>query len=183
MQDSPVMPPQWQFQPHTQDATPSTEPQQQPAGDSVQWTASEFLAHQKSGKWYVLLILAAVVVSAFIYGITRDWMSSSMVVIVAVLFAIVAGRKPRTLQYGLSSYELVIQEKHYPLANYKSFSVINEGAINSIMLIPIKRFAQGVSMYYAPEDEGRIINVLSAALPYEERQQDPVDRLMQRIRF
>ena len=187
MQDNGVIPPQWEFQQAQQPeqfspVATSPAPAQAAVG-GVQWTASEFLSHHKNGNWYLLLVLAAVGISGIVYLLTNDWISSVTILLVAVLLAIMAARQPRTLTYQLDEKGLTVQNKHYPLAAFKSFSVVNEGALNSIMLLPLKRFAQGVSMYYAPEDEQAILDVLSAILPYEERHQDPVDKFMQRIRF
>ncbi len=182
MQDSPVTPPQWQFQPE-QSSVQSDHLPQAANMDGVQWTASEFLAHQKNSNWYLILILGAFGLSVVVYLLTRDIISSISLLIFAILLAIVAARKPRTLRYHLGDHGLQVEERFYPYQDFKSFSVINEGAINSIMLLPLKRFATGVTMYYAPEDEQKILDVLSAELPYEERQQDPVDKFMQRIRF
>jgi hypothetical protein len=58
-----------------------------------------------------------------------------------------------------------------------------EGAFSSIVLVPLKRFSPLTSIYYAPQDEERITAMLAAHLPYEERKHDPIDKLMQRIRF
>lgn len=182
MQDSPVTPPQWQFQPEQ----PAVQTDQAPEATNVggvQWTASEFLAHQKNRNWYLILILGAFGVSIAVYLLTGDIISSISLLVFAILLAVVAARKPRTLQYHLGDHGLQVEQKFYPYQDFKSFSVINEGAINSIMLLPLKRFATGVTMYYAPEDEQKILDVLSSELPYEERHQDPVDKFMQRIRF
>lgn len=181
MQDEPVSPPQWQFQPEQ----PSQEPQQPAAPEvpQVSWTASEFLAHQKNSGWYMILTAGAVVGSAVMYLLTRDMISSLVILMVAILLGAAAARKPRTLSYQLTDQGLHIGPKLYPYRDFKAFSVINEGAINSILLMPMKRFQPSVTVYYAPEDEQKILDVLSAALPYEPRDQDPIDRLMQRIRF
>jgi hypothetical protein len=40
--------------------------------------------------------------------------------------------------------------------------VVPEGAFNSIVFMPLKRFAVPLSIYYDPKDEDKIIAVLSA---------------------
>jgi hypothetical protein len=182
MQDEPVSPQQWQFQP---EQPQPDEEQYSPVAEvpQVAWTASEFLAHQKNGGWYMILTGGAVVTSVLIYFLTRDMISSAVILMVAALLGAAAARKPRTLSYQLTNQGLHIGPKLYPYNDFKAFSVINEGAINSILLLPMKRFLPAVTVYYAPEDEQKILDVLSQALPYEQRDQDPIDRFMQRIRF
>jgi len=47
----------------------------------------------------------------------------------------------------------------------------------------MKRFMPFIPMYYAPEQEEAIVEVLARYLPFEERKQDPIDRFMSKIRF
>lgn len=156
------------------------------AGDNdqaVSWTASEFIAHQKNAGWYMLLVAAAVVLAAVIYLLTRDPVSTGMVGVVLVVLLLLASRQPRTLSYQLDGFGIHIGDRSYPYDNFKSFSVVDEGAINSITLLPLKRFMPPISMYYDPKDEDKISAVLSDYLPFVEGQKDIVDQFMRRIRF
>jgi hypothetical protein len=49
--------------------------------------------------------------------------------------------------------------------------------------MPLKRFAPVVAAYYDPKDETKIAEILTERLPMENRQHDPVERFMRRIRF
>ncbi len=97
--------------------------------------------------------------------------------------AVLAGRKPRTHEYQVDSQGVQIGTKKYPYANFKTYSVIEEGPISSITLMPLKRFMPTMSLYYDPQDEERITAVLGSYLPFVEGQKDAIDRLMHRIRF
>ena len=67
--------------------------------------------------------------------------------------------------------------------DFKSFSVVQEGAVESIWLLPLQRFAPGLSIYFAPNDKDRILAILDDFLPVEEKEPDMVERLMHKIRF
>jgi len=151
--------------------------------EEITWTASEFVAHDKSFGWYVTLALVAVVVAVGVYLLTRDYVSAGVVIFAAIIFGVYGSHKPRQLPYRLNHQGITIDKKHYNFAEYRSFSVIQEEAFASITLMPLKRFAPPLSVYFAPEDEENIINLLSVVLPYEERKRDAVDALMHRIRF
>lgn len=181
MQEPTIVPPQWQFKP--EEVEEEVQQSVAPNVGGVRWTASEFMAHQKNGGWYAILFGGAVVAAIIVYLLTKDKITTTMLLITAVLVAVVAARKPRTLTYELNDIGLQIDQKLYPYHDFKAFSVINEGAINSVMLLPLKRFAPSVTVYYDPKDEAAILDTLSDVLPYEERKQDPIDRFMQRIRF
>jgi hypothetical protein len=61
--------------------------------------------------------------------------------------------------------------------------VVPEGAFSSIVFMPLKRFAPLTTIYYAPEDESKIITILTDRLPFEERKAAAIDSLMKRVRF
>jgi hypothetical protein len=160
-------------------------PQPQPSGDTgaVSWSASEFIAHQKNMSWYGLLVIAGSIFAALTYLLTKDKISTVMVFVVTAALGVFAGRKPRTLDYQVDANGVHIGPKSYPYEDFKSFSVIDEGAVSSISLAPLRRFMPAISMFYDPQDEEHITGVLSDYLPFEEGQKDVVDRFMHRIRF
>lgn len=174
------------FAPASGPLTPTPDPAATPqeAGiKEVSWTASEFVAHEKSLSWYGLLALATLVIAGLVYWLSRDWLSIGVLVIVAVLFGIIAGRKPRVLDYHLDRSGLTIGGKPYPYRNFKSFSVVDEGAFSSITLVPLKRFLPPMSIYYSPEDQDAIVQVLGQHLPMTHDNGDALDRLTRRIKF
>lgn len=152
-------------------------------GKEVTWTASEYIAHHKGPGWYMGLALTTVAVTALTYLITQDMVTAVVIVIVAIIFGVFASRQPQVLTYKLQDNGIVIEDKFYPYGEFRSFAVQEEGAINSIFLMPLKRFHPGLSLYYPPEQEDEIINTLGSYLPHEDRQPDIVDRFMRNIRF
>jgi uncharacterized membrane protein len=167
----------WQYNP-TESQAPVM-----PASDGITWTASEFIAHHKSSAWYALLGLAAIVGAILIWLITKDAVSAAVIIVAAAMFGTFATRKPRELAYRLDEHGLTIGQKHYPLSMFRSFAVMAEGAITSVVFMPLKRFAPLTTVYYHPDDEDKIVGLLATRLPMEERKQDPIERLMWRIRF
>jgi hypothetical protein len=150
---------------------------------AITWTASEFIAHAKSPGWYLALFLAAIAAAALIFLVTRDPISSGVIIVAALLLAIYGGHKPRELEYRLDTSGLSIGQKHFGYHQFRSFSVLPEGAFSSIVFMPLKRFAVQTTIYYTPEDEDKIVNLIGNYLPLEERGHDAVDRLMHRIHF
>ena len=171
--------------------SPFAQPAPQPTYDqplqdvpeAVSWTASEYIAHQKSGSWYFGLLAAGSVLAAIIFLLTRDVVTLVTIIVVTILFGVFASRKPRVLQYELNESGITIAEKHYVYEEFKSFSVHDEGGVRSLFLLPMKRFMPGLSLYYPPDQEDQILQTISLYLPHEDREPDPVDRLMKRVRF
>lgn len=176
--------PNWQFDEETDTAVGdeqiSASAQSIP---EVEWTASEYIAHEKNIGWYMLATLVLVAVGALIYLITRDLISPIVIFIMGMAFVAFAARKPRVLSYAISNTGVIISQKHYPFNTFKTFSIIEEGAVRSILLMPLRRFNLPIYIYYEPSDEPKIIEALSAHLPREDIRMNPVDNLMRKIRF
>jgi len=156
------------------------------AGDSfedINWSASEFIAHHKNISWYAVLALITLALSAVVYVLTRDKISTAIIILAAVIFGIYAARKPRLLSYKLDSSGLTIQAKLFDYASFKSFVVVENSILPNIILMPLKRFMPSLSIYLDPTTKEEVVKVLGERLPQDFRQQDFVERFMQRIRF
>jgi hypothetical protein len=154
-----------------------------PAIPSVQWSASEYVAHEKSAGWYAMFFGGSIVIVALVFLITRDILAGIVVLLACAAISVYAGRKPGTNMYIVDEKGIQVQDKFHSFAEFRSFSVVEEGAINSIWLKPLKRFAPVVVMYFSPDDEQKIIDVLANFLPHEERELDTIDRLSKKMRF
>ena len=150
---------------------------------TIQWQASEFVDHQKSSGWFLLLALGAIVASGVMYLITRSIFSSIIVLLALLAFGMVAKQKPRTLSYSLLGKTLTIDQKSYNYDDFKSFSVSQDVGLPSISLQPIKRFMPVLTIYFPPEEGEKIFDALAMHLPHEQRKNDAVENLMNRIRF
>lgn len=150
---------------------------------SVAWTASEFIAHEKSPSWYVALGVSGLVAAGLIFLLTKDAVTSGVILFVAFVLGFYGSRQPRQLTYQVDAQGIQIERKRYSYQDFRSFAIMPEGAFSSLVFVPLKRFAPLITLYYAPEDEEKIINIVAAYLPHEERQFDLVDRFMRRIRF
>jgi hypothetical protein len=175
---------QWEFKQNDSDDA-ATAPSQSATKhvEPLSWTASEFIHHQKTAGWYVMLGLAGIILAAVVFLLTRDMISTGVIIFAALIFGFYAGHKPRTLNYKLDDSGLTIGEKFYSYASFKSFAVAEEGAFSSIVLMPLKRFMPSLSLYYEPKDETKITDILALRLPVETHKRDAVDSLMHRIRF
>lgn len=155
----------------------------QPGSGGIEWSASEFVAHEKGAGWYVMLFLLAAFVSTGLYFATRDILSVIVVIVMAASLAVASARKPRVIDYRLDAAGLTAGNKFYPLKAYKSFAMPEEGPFASVVLIPLKRLDFPVSAYLAPDSQQQVVEILSSYLPLEHRQLDSMDRLMRSLRF
>jgi hypothetical protein len=154
-----------------------------PLPDDFTWTASEFIAHEKSAAWYGALAAVGIVIALLAYLLTKDKISTAVIVFTVVAFGLFAARKPRTQQYGLGRDGVIVGQKGYGFEEFKNFSVTEDGTVASIVLMPMKRFMPPLTIYVLPDMEDRVMDYLSAFLPFEQHKSDAVDSLLRRIHF
>jgi len=160
--------------PDQQDASPTEE---------IRWTASEFIDHQKSSGWFMALAGAGLLLAVAVYFLTKDMFAAVIIALLAIIFGVGAARKPRILDYSIDDSGIMVGARHTTFEEFRSFAVINEGAIESILLLPTKRWSPPLSVYFAPEDGEKIINTLSAFVPFENHEPGLIDKFLHRIHF
>ena len=151
--------------------------------ETVEWTASEYIAHEKSPTWFAGVAAASALCAAVIFFITRELLASVTILVVAFAGMFFSARRPDTRRYRLSSNGLEIDDKSYTMSDFRSFSVVREGALESIWLETLQKFSPTIRLYFAPEDGERIVDSLSQVLPYSQKELDVVEKASRKIRF
>jgi hypothetical protein len=150
----------------------------------VSWTAQEYIHVDKNGLWYVIFALAVIALIALDIFVLRSYTFSALVVVMAVALVIYSRRPPRTIQYTLSAKQgLYVGEKLYAFGDFKAFGLIKDGEHHSIMLLPTKRFAPGVSVYFPEEAGEQIVDILGTRLPMQTFKLDLVDTIVRTLRL
>ncbi len=179
-----VTAPQWQYQSGQLEAAATPEATNNDAdGPRVQWTASEFVSHEKSSMWYIQLAAMAVVLSGVIFFVTKEVFSIIVVVVLAIALAVFGALKPRTLDYAIGPDGITVGDKHFSFETFRSFAIIEDGPVPNIQLLPQKRFMVPITIYFAPTDGDKIVETLGDFLPFEHKERDMVDKISSRIRF
>ncbi len=176
----------WNFNPEDEDSSQDFDqsvydlPEQ---SEVVSWTGSEYINNQKNSMWYLSLGGAIVLISGIIYFLSRDFISVGFIVIVGGLFAFMASRKPRQLQFTVDPQGIQVGQRYYPFSDYISFSLQRDGAISYISMLPLHRFKNELAIYCPPDQEEIIFQAISAQLPNSQRKETAVDKLARMIRF
>lgn len=149
----------------------------------LEWTAAEFLAHKKSNDWYLKLGCIAAAAALAIFLTTQDKIAAGFVLFCAFLLGVFAGREPKQIPYILGSEGFIVGARYHNYDDFRSFGIVLEPHISSIVLMPLKRLAQTVTIYYEAENEDAITAILVDRLPYEDHKHDPLERFLRRVRF
>lgn len=151
--------------------------------ETISWVGSEFISNQKTYTWYLGLSGFIFIICLAVYLIGKDIISIFFIIIMGVLFGIIAGRKPRQLQYSIDDEGIRVGQKTFSYAEFRSFSLQRHGAIGYVSLLPFHRFHNELSIYFPPENEQQIFEALASRIPNEQRRENPADKLAKLIRF
>ena len=183
-QDQPkIVEQQWQYQSGQLEQQASPTPKTPHADDEIRWSASEFVSHDKTTGWYIVLGIIAFVIAGIMFAITREVFSVVVVLVLAVALGVFGALKPRTLEYAIDGEGITVGDKHFTYDMFRSFAIIEDAPVPSIQLLPQKRFMVPITIYFAPTDADAIIDGLGQFLPFEHKKRDAVDKISSRIRF
>lgn len=179
----------WQQEPEEPAQEQPPQPQGLPQEDTptnppITWSAQEYV-HIDKGPWW-FIIFAAVVIGFIALDVLllHAYTLSLLVIVMAIAVIIYIRRPPRALTYALSPLQgLYVGEQLYTFDQFKAFGLIQDGEHHSIMLIPRKRFAPGVSVYFPDEAGERIVDILGQQLPMENLKLDLVDVVVRKLRL
>ncbi len=170
-------------EPNKQGSTPLVQ-EDTPDNPPITWTAQEYIHIDKGPWWYIIFVLVVIGFIALDFFFLKSWTMSVLVVVMAVAVVIYIRRPPRTITYALSPAQgLYVGEQLYIFDDFKAFGLIRDGDNDSVMLIPRKRFAPGVSVFFPPEAGERIFDILGQRLPMETLKLDVVDVIVRKLRL
>lgn len=149
----------------------------------LNWIGPEFVAHDKSSKWYATCVIAAIVLGGIMYAIVQDFISSFTIALAIIIVGFYSMRKPKDRSYTLNETGIAIGDKSFLYEEFRSFTANHESVYLNINLIPIKRFSPPTGLCYSGQDGDKLIDFLSARLPMQEYKPDILDDILQRIRF
>lgn len=181
--------PQGMYQPAEsidQNDSPDNNPDADP--DSVDdglvyWSADEYVNIEKNGVWYALFALVVIGLIALDLFVIKAYTFSILVSVMAIYVVILARRPPRLINYSISDQGLYVGEKLYQFSEFKTFGLITDRGQQSIVLIPVKRFSLGVTVYFPYEMGEKIVDVLGSRLPMQELKHDIIDKIVQKLRL
>ena len=151
--------------------------------DEISWEASEYIHHPKNPMWYVVFIVGITAFMGGMFYVLRDILSLVVIGLMAISLLVFANRPPRVLRYRVTHEGIDVGERHYAFDSFRSFSVMHDGGVDSILVDPLQRFMPPITMYFAPEDGQQIVDILSLYLPHQDKQPDIVDQLARKLRF
>ncbi|MBP6038005.1 MAG: hypothetical protein KA604_01560 [Candidatus Saccharimonas sp.] len=152
-------------------------------GSLVRWQGTEYIHRDQTALWYVILAVITIILVVVAYVAMRSITFAVLIPVMAATLVLYTKRPPSINDYALSRKGLYINDKLYPYAQFKSFSVISHNNTHSIVLVPRKRFQIGQTIYFPEETGEQLVDMLAARLPMKEGSADFIDRILARLKL
>ena len=149
----------------------------------VRWEAAEYINHDRSKLWYIIFGIATVAITAIAILLIKSPTFAILVPVMAVALFIYTRHAPDMMRYTLSRKGLHINDRLLPFDQFRSFGVVKGTTVNSIVLVPRKRFQPGTTIFFGDEVGEVIVDMLASRLPMKEVQPDIIDKLLARLRL
>ena len=149
---------------------------------NVSWEAEEYIEHSHDVWWYIGLFAVGIglcVLSFFL----QWWTFIALIVVCIITILVTSNRPPRKIKYSLDQEGLTEGGKLHKYEEFRAFGILKEGSHFSAVLIPKKRFALQVKVYFPGDSGEAIVDALGARLPMEEVKLDFLDKLANFLRI
>jgi len=147
------------------------------------WQAPEGLPVSRSAGWYIVFAVVVLVLVLLAIFVIKSVTFAILVPIMAVSVLVLTGKPPRIINYSVSPKGVYVADKLYDFSEFRSFGVIKEQQLSSAILIPVKRFAPGLTLYFNDQDGEQIVDMLGARLPMQEVKVDALEKFIRLIRL
>lgn len=156
--------------------------QLEPEETLFSWNSPEFTFISKPAGWYGILALVSILLAG-VALFFKQWMAAVLVLVMGTSLGVVAGRRPRVLNYSITNYGVYVGEKAYPFDNFKAHYEGNDYSQVVLELVPVKRFSPLVSLPVLPANHDEIFAAIGEVVPKTEPANNLVDKIFTYLRF
>ena len=154
-------------------------------GTRFSWRADEYIKYRHKTGWYFNYSAIVALVVALSYLITKDFIPSLALVVMAGLFLAYSLMPPKKQAYQLSRRRLMIGQRAHYLSRFSSFSLIQPTSRRpQLQLFAKQRLTLPLVVPLPPSSAEEVSRFLAEFLRYDPgRRPHPIDRLMMFFRF
>lgn len=172
MNDSPET---QEFKPSPSDGIDLTEP--------IAWNAPEGVRVQRGAVWYVLFAIVLAGLMALAILVFQNWTFAILLPIMAVALFVLSNKNPQTINYAISPKGIYIADTLHDFSEFRAFGLLHENGQHSILLLPVKRFSPGLTIYFSEAEGEKIVDMLGARLPMQEIKPDALEKFIRLIKL
>ena len=151
--------------------------------EPIAWNAPERFKVQRSLGWYV--IFAAILIGLMTLAILvfKSWTFVVLLPVMTIALFTLTSRPPQTINYAISHKGVYVADKLYDFSEFRAFGLVHEAGQYSAVLLPVKRFSPGLTIYFSENEGEKIVDMLGARLPMQEIKPDSLEKLIKLIKL
>lgn len=160
-----------------------TQSQKSKLAQPFSWQANEGVQVRRGIWWYVGFGVVALALMALAIFVFKSITFAILIPVMAVAVILLSSKAPRVINYSISPKGIYVADKLYDYSEFRAFGVVQDPAYLSIIVLPVKRFSPGLTLYFGEEEAEQIVDMLGARLPMQEVRIDTLEKLIRLIRL
>ncbi|MBP9667950.1 hypothetical protein KBD87_04060 [Candidatus Saccharibacteria bacterium] len=150
---------------------------------TIQWQSPEYVSSVRTPMWYLVFWATVVVVMILAGFFMKSWSFVLLIPVMAFALTIYTHRPAHMMQYVVSPKGLYINEQVHVFDEFKSFSVLQDEALPTLVLTPVRRFRPAVTVHFPDEVGEQLVDFMGTQLPMEDARTDVFDTLVKKLRL
>lgn len=147
------------------------------------WHAPEGMRPQRGTGWYVafaLTTVALMLVSIFLF---KSWTFAILIPVMAAALLSLSFKPPQTINYAISPKGVYVADTLHDFSEFRGFGIIEDHGYFSAVLLPVKRFSPGLTLYFSEAEGEMVVDMLGARLPMQDMKPDMLEKLIRLMRL
>ena len=149
----------------------------------LRWEGPEYIEHDRNGIWYAIFAVITLVFMALSIFLLKSVTFTVLIPVMAVALFVYTRRPAQHISYTLSRKGIYVNDKLHPYSEFKAFAVNTRNGVNSVIIIPRKRFQIALTAYFSEEVGEALVDMLAARLPMQTYTPDFLDKLLAKLRI
>ena len=151
--------------------------------EPIAWTAPEGVKVHRELWWYIAFGVVLIGLMALAILVFKSPTFAILLPIMTVALFLLSEKTPQNINYAISPKGVYVADKLYDFSEFRAFGVTQENNQHSAILLPVKRFSPGLTLYFSEKEGEKIVDMLGARLPMQEIKPDALEKLIRMIKL
>lgn len=147
------------------------------------WQAPEGVHVKREKSWYILFAIVVLALMALSIFVFKSITFTILIPVMATAVILLSAKPPRMINYAISAKGVYVADRLYDFSEFRAFGVMVDEQLSSVLLLPVKRFSPGLTIYFTAADGEKVVDMLGARLPMQEIKPDALDKFIRMIRL
>ena len=149
----------------------------------ISWQAPEPAHEPHNAVWYLFFAVVVIGLMALSIFVFKSITFTILIPVMTVAVILLSFRPPQIIQYSIGPKGIYVGDKLYDFSEFRAFGVVQSPRGPYIIVLPVKRFSPGVTLYFDQFQGEAIVDMLGARLPIQEIKEDSMEKFIRLIRL